>query len=123
MAYLGVRAGAGNLLLESTDVVEVLPFATCTAVPLTHPRFRGLCNVRGTLYSVLDLPMLLGYAAVSADLNARVLLLAPQRMRNTALLVNRLVGMYPEHPGAPWQVIDLDGLLALPEFLEVGVPA
>ncbi len=123
MAFLGVRAGAGNLLLESTDVAEVLPFASCTAVPLTHPRFRGLCNVRGTLYSVLDLPMLLGYAPVTADAHARLLLLAPNRMRNTALLVNRLVGMYPAPPGDPWRVIDLDGLLALPEFLDIGVPA
>ena len=93
MTWLGVRAGALNLLLPVGDIAEVLPLAACTAVPLTEAWFRGLCNVRGSLYSVLDLPVLLGFAPSPAGLEARILLLAPGRMRNTALLVNRLVGM------------------------------
>ncbi len=93
MAWLGVRAGALNLLIPVGEVVEVVNPGMCTPVPLTLPWFRGLHNVRGTLYSVIDLPALLGFAPVPAGAETRMLLLAPQRIRNTALLVNRLCGM------------------------------
>ena len=93
MAWLGVRAGALNLLVPVGDVVEVINPGACTPVPLTLPWFRGLHNVRGTLFSVIDLPAMLGFAPVPAGAEARLLLLAPLRIRNTALLVNRLCGL------------------------------
>lgn len=93
MAWLGVRAGALNLLVPVGEVAEVINPGVCTPVPLTLPWFRGLHNVRGTLYSVIDLPALLGYAPVPQGTESRLLLLGPQRIRNTALLVNRLAGM------------------------------
>lgn len=99
MTWLGIRAGAANLLVPSDEVVEVLPLAGLTAVPLTQAQFRGLCNVRGTLYSVLDLPALLGFATVPAGSEARLLLLPPARMRHTAVLVDRLLGLFPTLPG------------------------
>lgn len=102
MAWLGVRAGALNLLLPVGEVAEVLPCTACTTVPLTQPWFRGLNNVRGSLYSVIDLPALLGYAPVPVGNEARVLLLSATRMRNTALLVNRLVGMHADSSLHPW---------------------
>jgi twitching motility protein PilI len=94
MAWLGVRAGALNLLFPVAEISEVMPLSACTPVPLTQPWFRGLNNVRGSLYSVIDLPALLGYAPVPSSSEARVLLLVTGRIRNTALLVNRLVGMH-----------------------------
>jgi twitching motility protein PilI len=93
MAWLGVRSGALNLLVPVGEVSEVLHLANCTPVPLTLPWFRGLNNVRGTLYSVIDLSALLGYAPVQLTADSRVLLLSAARIRNTALLVNRLAGM------------------------------
>lgn len=93
MGWLGIRAGALNLLIPVAEVAEVLTPTPFTLVPLTQPWFRGLQNVRGTLYSVIDLPALCGYAPVPAQADARLLLLNPQRIRNTALLVNRLSGM------------------------------
>ena len=101
MAWLGVRAGAINLLVPGTDVLEVLPFTGCSGVPLTRPHFRGLSNVRGSLFSVIDLPALLGFASVPVGPEARLLLLAPSHMRHTALLINRLLGLYPEPPVNP----------------------
>jgi twitching motility protein PilI len=93
MSWLGVRAGALNLLIPVGEVVEVMHPGIATPVPLTQPWFDGLHNVRGSLYSAIDLPALLGFAPVPAGPEARMLLLPGQRMRNTALLVNRLNGM------------------------------
>ena len=148
MAWLGVRAGVLNLLLPVGEIGEVLPLSNFTPVPLTRSWYRGLSNVRGSLYSVIDLPDLLGLGAVPGSVDARLLLLAPARMRNTALLVTRLVGMHSPAalqavsptPPAPvtapalcaalsrawqsadqqiWYELDLSALVATQEFLEV----
>jgi len=109
MAWLGVRAGALNLLIPVGEVVEVVNPGPCTPVPLTLPCFRGLHNVRGTLYSVIDMPALLGFAPVPAGPEARLLLLAPQRIRNTALLVNRLSGMQADDA-----LVEAEGAASVP---------
>lgn len=151
MSWIAVRAGALNLLLPVGEVVEVMHPGTPTPVPLTQPWFSGLHNLRGSLHSAIDLPALLGFAPVTPGPEARLLLLPARRMRNTALLVNRLNGMLDpamlvapsDQPAAPlpalrhpalsallrgrwldaeqveWHLLDLEALLALPEFLEV----
>ena len=46
--------------IELKEVAEVLPFAGCTPVPGSPPRFLGVINLRGELRAVLDLSRLLG---------------------------------------------------------------
>ncbi|GGX75966.1 chemotaxis protein CheW [Massilia dura] len=62
---LGVLIGARHCLLDLTQVGEIVPFQSATAVPLTQPWYLGLANVRGNLVGVIDLGAYL--AAESAD--------------------------------------------------------
>jgi twitching motility protein PilI len=53
-ARLGVLAGGQHWLIRLDEAQEVLPIGPITRVPLTKSWFRGLVNVRGNLYSVID---------------------------------------------------------------------
>mgnify|MGYP003466077198 CR=1 FL=1 len=52
---LGVQIAGRNWLVDMVDISEVLPLPALTAVPFTRPWFRGVANVRGNLYSVVDM--------------------------------------------------------------------
>ena len=62
---LGVQVGAQSWLVDLVEAGEVLPVPPITAVPLTRAWFRGVANVRGNLYSVVDFAAFLG-AGLSA---------------------------------------------------------
>lgn len=140
-ALLGVQAGGENWLLDLTDSGEILPVPPLTTVPLTRPWFRGLANVRGTLYGVVDLSAFhLGPPIVPSG-HARLLLVGARHGVNTALLVSRATGLRsPEDfesagdDDRPWVAarlkdmqervwlkIDVPRLLARPEFLDAGL--
>ena len=57
---LGVQIGEQNWLIDLVEAGEVMPVPPITAVPLTRPWFRGVANVRGNLYSVVDFAEFLG---------------------------------------------------------------
>jgi twitching motility protein PilI len=116
-------------------------------VPLTKPWFLGLANVRGNLYSVVDLARFLGREAIvthggggqsrlilfgprAGDMNVGVVVQAVLGLRNVAELTP--VPSLPDAPawygerwtdaeGGAWQEFDLARLAADPEFLRVGL--
>ena len=51
---LGFQCGGDNWVIELAEAGEILPPPPLSTVPLTRPWFRGLANVRGTLYGVVD---------------------------------------------------------------------
>ena len=59
LALEAVRPGAGIEVLKGA-VSEVVPSPSILALPLTRTWFCGLSNVRGNLYSVVDLRAFLG---------------------------------------------------------------
>ena len=52
---LGVQIGGELWLVRLEEAGEVIPLPPFVAVPLTRPWFRGLANIRGNLFSVVDL--------------------------------------------------------------------
>ena len=54
-ARLGVQIGGEHWLVRLDEAAEVMPPPVIAPVPLTQPWFRGLTNIRGNLYSVVDL--------------------------------------------------------------------
>lgn len=134
---LGVQIAGKNWLVDMEDIGEVLPVPGLTIVPFTKSWFRGVANVRGNLYSVIDLAGYQHSGAASGDVHNRVLLVSDRHAFNAALLVDRVLGLrdatnwqsseldgqigYEDESGEHWRKLDLQGLLTQPEFLQAGI--
>lgn len=139
---LGLQAGAESWLVDLADAGEVIPVPPVTPVPLTRAWFRGVANIRGNLYSVVDFPAFLGGAAVVPGEQARLLLLSVRFRMGSALLVDRSLGLrgaeqlqvlpakgagaawlraeYADQDGRQWKELDVTRLMQDPKFLAVG---
>lgn len=92
-ALLAVLAGSEGWLVDLAESGEILAVPPIAPVPLAREWFRGLTNVRGNLYSVVDFPAYLGLASVVPGSEARLLLVGAKQGVNTALLVSRAAGL------------------------------
>lgn len=134
---LGVTVGDEYWLVEMSDISEVLPLPALTPVPLTKPWFCGVANVRGNLYSIVDLGVYTGGAPCPREGQARVLLVGGKYAFNAGLLVSRVLGLrnasewqsneqdgeirLQDGSGQVWRKLDISGLLEQTEFLQIGV--
>jgi twitching motility protein PilI len=139
---LGFQVGADNWFVALHQVNEVIPVPQTVAVPLTHSWFRGVANVRGNLYSMVDFAAFQGAEAISPGVERRVILISDRLVGGAGLLVSRMLGLRnPEqfsaaerpHDAAPWVggtftdaggtrwlELDLPALVREQRFLEVG---
>lgn len=136
VSMLAVQMAGQNQLVDMTDVAEVLPLPLLTIVPFTKPWFRGVANVRGNLYGVVDVAAYQKIGMVSGDINNRILLVADRYAFNVALLVDNVLGLrdvrtwqqnqvdgqieYQDEHGILWRKLDVSALLEQAEFLQIG---
>jgi len=142
-ALLGMLAGKEYWLLDLADAGEIIPLPSLTSVPLTQPWFCGIANIRGALYSVVDFSAFQGGEATPHNADSRLLIVGARFGINSALLVNRTVGLrnleqmeprpadadarpwvgeqYVDPQGTLWKQLNLKNLLAQPTFLEIGL--
>lgn len=140
---LGVQAGREYWLLDLTDSGEIIPTPPLSSVPLTHPWFRGLANIRGTLYTVVDFAGFQGGEPTAANSESRLLLVGTRLGLNSALLVNRALGLrsvdelelqptpnearpwvgeaFVDLQGRTWHKLLVKNLVMQPRFLDVGI--
>lgn len=139
---LGVQVGEQSWLIDLAEAGEVMPLPPITPVPLTRSWFKGVANVRGNLYSVVDFAEFLGVGASRGGEQQRVVLLG-ERFRSAAgLLVDRSLGLrnpaqlrerepargavswlraeYEDEAGARWNELDVGALVRDAAFLAVG---
>lgn len=90
---LGVMVGEKKLLINLTDVIEVLPMPFVQAVPLTQPWFLGVANIRGNLYNVTDLAHFIGQGTTKKTSSNRLVLLSSEVTTQAALIIESLVGL------------------------------
>lgn len=139
---LGLQAGADHWLVDLADSGEIVPLTFLTDVPLTKPWFAGIANIRGNLYSVVDLSAFLGKEATPQNGSSRLLLIGPRHGSNAALLVTRTIGLrnvetlnaeapdpqapswahqtYTDNEGRRWRKLNVRGLLADEGFMDIG---
>ena len=55
VAWLAVRAGGHNYLLPLGQSGEVFPLSNLQLVAYSRPCFRGVLNIRGGLYGVVEM--------------------------------------------------------------------
>jgi len=141
-ARLGVQSGDGYWLVRLDEAGEIFPVPRITTVPLTQRWYRGLANIRGNLYSVIDFSQFCGGEPTPESADGRLMLVAEHFHVSTALLVSKMLGLrnlqqlhadtrQPGHPWASAQYVDADGrlwrelnireLVGRAEFLDAGV--
>lgn len=140
---LGVEADNQNWLINLTDTGEILPVPPLAPVPLTQSWYRGIANVRGTLFGVIDFAGFGHSRLTSPSGSARLLLLAGRHGINSALLFSRASGLRNEDEfepddgpederpwvaqrlrdvhGKQWLKLDVRALIGSPTFLDAGV--
>jgi twitching motility protein PilI len=141
---LGVQAGNEHWLLSLPESGEIVTPPAMAPVPLTHEWYRGLVNVRGVLYSVVDLSRFHDGPVISSPTpQARLLLVGVRQGIHSAILVSRVLGLHNEedfepdtetHDARPWVLarfrdahgnlwlqLDVSQLLSNSVFLDVGI--
>lgn len=139
---LGFQCGSENWLIELAEAGEILPSPPLSSVPLTRPWYRGLANVRGTLYGVVDFAQFNQQAPIVPAGRARLLLVGARHGVHCALLISASSGLrshedfeadpvpdprpwvarrWRDLQGRPWLQIDVARLLAHPDFLDAGL--
>lgn len=133
---LGIQLGQEHWLVDMTDISEVMPLPALTPVPLTKDWYCGIANVRGYLYSIVDLNAYTRQQATVRDAHNRVMLLGQRYAFNVGLLVSRVLGLrntegwqksvqndsisYRDPDGQVWHQLNIRKLLSQPEFLQIG---
>jgi twitching motility protein PilI len=138
---LGVRVGDENWLIDLADISEVIAPMPWVKVPMAQPWFMGVSNIRGKLYSVVNLPRFIDQAALTPDADTRLLLVHDRFAVNAALLVNQTLGLrtiedtrlatihnapwisgiHTDAQEANWQILDMRALVTHPTFLQAGL--
>jgi twitching motility protein PilI len=139
---LGFQVGADNWFVALHQVSEVIPVPPMVTVPLTHSWFRGVANVRGNLYSMVDFSAFQGGDPISPGTERRVILVSDRLVGGSGLVVSRMLGLrnpeqfnaapnpanappwvaaaYADAGGTRWLELDLPALVREQRFLEVG---
>ena len=148
VAWLAVSMAGQHYLLPLSQSGEIFPVPGMSRVPYTQPWFCGVANLRGGLFGVVDLALLLNPTAKVARseqawAQARLVTLNAQAGVNSALVVDALMGLrrpeafastlpaptgappwlsqrFMDADGRPWQEIDLYALSQTPAFLSIG---
>jgi Chemotaxis signal transduction protein len=138
---LAVRVGSENWLIDLAHISEVIAPMPWVKVPMAQPWFMGVSNIRGKLYSVVNLPGFIGQPALVPDADSRLLLVHDSFSINAALLVNQTLGLrsienkqqatisnapwisgtHADVHAASWQILDMRALVTHPAFLQAGL--
>lgn len=147
VSWLAVRAGGHRYLLPLAQSGEIFPLSGLQLVPYALDWFRGVINIRGGLYGVVDLASFIAQSGGPPRLEAAapdvsVVTLNPQLEVNCALQIDSLAGLrgtdafsasspapegspaycgncFVDASGATWQEINLRILSQTPQFLEI----
>lgn len=94
-ARLGLQIGDRPWLVELAEAGEIVPIpAGIAPVPLAREWFRGLVNLRGTLYGVTDLQRFTGDAPTAVTKESRLLAFGAALNVNAAIIVSRMLGLH-----------------------------
>lgn len=145
--WLAIEAGGRRFLLPLVQSGEIFPLAPVQRVPYTKRWFVGVANLRGGLNGVVDLARLMGLGGPDdtterAGSESRLVSLHAALGLNAVLWIDRLLGLRSpgqfsaiedrnaddppfitrtlvDSQGQRWQEIDLQRLVAEPEFISI----
>lgn len=148
-SWLAVECGGAGLLLSLKQASEIFAPVPIKPVPYAKPWLAGVANLRGGLFTVVDLAVYLGLREAThgrlpvPTAQTRLVAMGSELNLNCALLVDRLAGLrsddqlplaaqQPAGPlpsfagalrrdeaGRSWQEINLEALARQEDFLHV----
>ena len=99
-SWLAVECAGYGLLLSLKQAAEIFTPTTIKPLPYAQPWLVGVANLRGGLFTVVDLAVFLGLRGTDGRQDtridasqARLVAINPELNINCALLVDRLVGL------------------------------
>ena len=93
-ARLGLTIGSQRWLVELSQAGEIVPVPdSIVPVPLTRDWLLGLVNLRGALFTVVDLQRFAQVGRTEVGKDARLLAFASRLDFNAAILVSRMLGL------------------------------
>ena len=146
VSWLAVDCAGQGLLLSLKQAGEIFDLGPLQPVPHTQPWLAGVVNLRGGVFTVVDLARFLGLrqADAAAQAQARLVAFNAALGINGALLIDRLEGLrhaadlkaedestdnvarpafalarWRDAAGRWWQEIDLAALAQSPQFLAI----
>ena len=147
VSWLAVDCAGQGLLLALRQAGEIFDLSALVPVPHTQPWLAGVVNLRGGVFTVIDLARFLGLraeAAVGLRDHARLVAFNTALGINGALMIDRLEGLrhaadlqaeeestdnaarpafararWRDKAGRWWQEIDLAELARQPQFLAI----
>jgi len=149
VSWLAVQSGGSNYLFPLAQSGEIFPITSLQPVPYVRTWFRGVVNLRGGLYGVVDFARFVSADMPTVDVSvaptpteAVVVTLNAALDVNCALLVETLAGLrnpgaftaaqapdsdapvyfgnrFTDGNGEFWQEINLQTLSQLPRFLNI----
>ena len=147
VSWLAILCGGRHYLLPLAQSGEIFPVGSVQPVPYSRPWFRGVVNLRGGLFGVVDLARFIAGdrasdTAGSAPAESVVVTLNAALNVNCALLIDTLAGLrhadgfasskapaagtppyfgncFTDDAGVPWQEINLQSLAESPSFLNI----
>ena len=143
-SHLALMIGEERYLVELAEAGEIVPMPSTSImqVPLTQDWFLGVVNVRGALFTVVDLARFMGGNFTPVSKESRLLTLSPALTFNATLVVSRMLGLrnsaamtpvqektfdkpwlsekFRDAEGQTWRRLSLSKLVSSSSFLMVG---
>ena len=91
--WLAVLAGRHRVLLPLAETAGVIHEFALHSVPFAPAAYRGVTNVRGELYDVVDLAVAVGATPTALTSSARLVLAASAIAPRLALLATQVMGL------------------------------
>lgn len=92
--HLALMIGEQRCLVDLPEAGEIVPMPTSMLqVPLTRDWFLGVVNVRGTLFTVVDLARFMGGNFTPITKESRLVTMSPSLSFNATLVVTKMLGL------------------------------
>lgn len=92
--HLALMIGEQRCLVDLPEAGEIVPMPTSMLqVPLTRDWFLGVVNVRGTLFTVVDLSRFMGGNFTPITKESRLVTMSPALSFNATLVVTKMLGL------------------------------
>lgn len=91
--WLGLRTPSGGWLINPKHIGDTLPLPPLRSVPRARNWLRGVTQIGGRLWSVVDLSALLGFRPLPIEDGARLVLMPHEKSGNVALICAEVSGL------------------------------